>query len=169
MMTRHFWRVPHWTELCLCSAWSRSLPPSAALSRDTQDPSMVRRGYECSFYCLWKSYLCAHSLSLSSDLDWSAANDFIASASSDGTCRLWNSRSGVCLRVFTDAAGARTLCCRFPPNNNNLIVVSLNIISLDQKKWILSLAHGSRCISLSFSIFIFVLLGILDSFTYKLR
>lgn len=58
------------------------------------------------------------------DLDWSAANDFIASASSDGTCRLWNSRSGACLRVFADAAGARTLCCRFPPNNNNLIVVS---------------------------------------------
>ena len=84
------------------------------------------------FEVVYRACLCVHayyglfsvSPSLPLDLDWSAANDFIASASSDGTCRLWNSRSGACLRVFADAAGARTLCCRFPPNNNNLIVVS---------------------------------------------
>ena len=59
-----------------------------------------------------------------SDLDWSVANDFIVTASSDGTCRLWDSSSGACLREIADSAGARTLCCKFHPQNNNLLIVS---------------------------------------------
>ena len=58
------------------------------------------------------------------DFDWSVANDFIVSASSDGSCRLWDPSSGACLREIHDASGARTLCCRFHPDNNNFLVVS---------------------------------------------
>ena len=59
------------------------------------------------------------------DFDWSVANDFIVSASSDGTCRLWDPTTGNNLRVIADSPGARTLCCKFHPTNNNLVVVSL--------------------------------------------
>ncbi len=58
------------------------------------------------------------------DFDWSAANDFLVSASSDGTCRLWDSSTGACLREIHDTSGTRTLCCRFHPQNNNFVVVS---------------------------------------------
>lgn len=57
------------------------------------------------------------------DFDWSVANDFIASASSDGTCRLWEVASGRCVRELKDSA-AKMLSCRFHPQNNNLIIVS---------------------------------------------
>ena len=57
------------------------------------------------------------------DFDWSVANDFIASASSDGTCRLWETTTGKCVREITDS-GAKLQCCQFHPQNNNLIVVS---------------------------------------------
>lgn len=57
------------------------------------------------------------------DFDWSVANDFIVSASSDGSCRLWDPSSGACLREIHDASGARTLCCRFHPDNNNFLVI----------------------------------------------
>ncbi|XP_064395160.1 WD repeat-containing protein 13-like isoform X2 [Halichondria panicea] len=57
------------------------------------------------------------------DFDWSVANDFIVSASSDGTCRLWDPTNGSCLRVITDSPGARTLSCKFHPTNNNLLAL----------------------------------------------
>lgn len=57
------------------------------------------------------------------DFDWSAANDFIVSASSDGTCRLWESATGRCVREIAESS-SKVLCCRFHPQNNNLIVVS---------------------------------------------
>lgn len=57
------------------------------------------------------------------------ANDFIVSASSDGTCRLWDSSSGACLREIQDGSNAQTLCCRFHPHNNNILVVSNPTIS----------------------------------------
>lgn len=57
------------------------------------------------------------------DFDWSVANDVIVSAASDGTCRLWDTSSGVCLREISDSSSARTLSCRFHPNNNNLLVL----------------------------------------------
>lgn len=57
------------------------------------------------------------------DFDWSVANDFIVSASSDGTCRLWEVAAGRCVREIRDS-GVRVLSCRFHPQNNNLLVVS---------------------------------------------
>lgn len=57
------------------------------------------------------------------DFDWSISNDFIVSASSDGTCRLWDPTTGSNLRVIVDSPGARTLCCKFHPTNNNLLVL----------------------------------------------
>ena len=51
------------------------------------------------------------------------ANDFIVSASIDGTSRLWSPSSGQCLRVFSDAYLCPVLSCRFQPLNNNMIVV----------------------------------------------
>lgn len=59
------------------------------------------------------------------DFDWSVANDFLVSASSDGTARLWDPNTGSCLREISEGGGGRSLCCRFHPNNNNLVVVSL--------------------------------------------
>ncbi|XP_046864031.1 WD repeat-containing protein 13-like isoform X2 [Xenia sp. Carnegie-2017] len=56
------------------------------------------------------------------DFDWSVANDFIVSASIDGTSRLWSPSSGQCLRVFSDAYLCPVLSCRFQPLNNNMIV-----------------------------------------------
>lgn len=59
------------------------------------------------------------------DFDWSVANDFIVSASSDGTCRLWEAASGRCVREIPDSA-LKVLCCRFHPQNNNLLVIGNN-------------------------------------------
>lgn len=64
---------------------------------------------------------------LFSDFDWSVANDFIVSASLDGTSRLWNPTSGQCLRVFNDNWLCPVLSCRFQPLNNNMIVVSFSM------------------------------------------
>ena len=57
------------------------------------------------------------------DFDWSASNDFIVSASSDGTCRLWRTSTGACLREIVDSSTVKTLCCKFHPHNNNLLVI----------------------------------------------
>lgn len=62
--------------------------------------------------------------SLFTDFDWSAANELLVSVSSDGTARLWNPTSGDCLREISDGSSGRSLCCRFHPNNNNLVAVS---------------------------------------------
>ena len=59
------------------------------------------------------------------DFDWSLSNDFIVSASVDGSSRLWNPTSGQCLRIFKDNFLCPVLSCRFQPLNNNMIVVSL--------------------------------------------
>eukprot|EP00794_Sanderia_malayensis_P008926 gene8926-9878_t len=56
------------------------------------------------------------------DLDWSLSNDFIASASQDGTARVWNSTSGQTIRILPDTYGSAVLSCHFVPMNNNMIV-----------------------------------------------
>jgi WD40 repeat protein len=61
------------------------------------------------------------------DFDWSVANEVLVSVSSDGTARLWDSTTGSCLREISDGNSGRALCCRFHPNNNNLVAVS-NIV-----------------------------------------
>lgn len=58
------------------------------------------------------------------DFDWSMGNDFIVSASSDGTCKLWNTSSGTALREITDSSDSRVMCCRFHVHNGNLLLVS---------------------------------------------
>jgi WD40 repeat protein len=59
---------------------------------------------------------------LLSDFDWSLDGDFVLSASLDQTARLWNAKSGKCLRLVEDRNGSELLCCLFQPANNNLIV-----------------------------------------------
>lgn len=59
-----------------------------------------------------------------SDFDWSVANELLVSVSSDGTARLWDPRSGACLREISEGGSGRSLCCRFHPNNNNFVAVS---------------------------------------------
>ena len=55
------------------------------------------------------------------DCQWSAANDFILSTSLDKTIRIWNVKTGACLRSIVDIA--EDLCCLFHPQNNNIFVV----------------------------------------------
>jgi WD40 repeat protein len=57
------------------------------------------------------------------DFDWSVANELLVSVSSDGTARLWDPASGVCLREISEGGSGRALCCRFHPNNNNLVAI----------------------------------------------
>ncbi|CAI8025616.1 WD repeat-containing protein 13 [Geodia barretti] len=57
------------------------------------------------------------------DFDWSVANEVLVSVSSDGTARLWDSTTGSCLREISDGNSGRALCCRFHPNNNNLVAI----------------------------------------------
>ncbi|KAF5303936.1 hypothetical protein FQA39_LY01721 [Lamprigera yunnana] len=54
--------------------------------------------------------------------DWSANNDLIASASLDGTIKVWNVAHNVCLRTINDLTNAPLLCCLFQPTNNNLLI-----------------------------------------------
>ena len=68
------------------------------------------------------SVLCPHPLL--PDFDWSVANELLVSVSSDGTARLWDPSSGECLRQIKEGSGGHCLCCRFHPNNNNLVAVS---------------------------------------------
>lgn len=55
------------------------------------------------------------------DLQWSAANEFILSTSLDKTIRIWDMKTGACLRTIVDIA--EVLCCLFHPENNNIFVV----------------------------------------------
>lgn len=59
-----------------------------------------------------------------SDFDWSVANDYLVSASSDGTCRLWEATAGQCLRAISDTSGAQNLSCCFHPAYSNFVAVS---------------------------------------------
>ena len=60
-----------------------------------------------------------------SDMDWSLGNEYLATASWDGSIRLWNSSSGVCIRVLFANEKARThspsFAVRFHPMNSNLL------------------------------------------------
>ncbi|XP_027054020.1 WD repeat-containing protein 13-like, partial [Pocillopora damicornis] len=56
------------------------------------------------------------------DFDWSITNDFILSASLDGTARVWNPASGQCLRVVNDSHSCGLTACRFQPVNNNMLL-----------------------------------------------
>ena len=58
------------------------------------------------------------------DFDWSITNDFILSASLDGTARVWNPASGQCPRVVNDSHSCGLTACRFQPVNNNMLLVS---------------------------------------------
>lgn len=49
------------------------------------------------------------------------ANEYLLSASLDRTHRLWNTRTGACIRTVTEAA--EVLCCHFHPANNNFYAV----------------------------------------------
>ncbi|XP_065836959.1 WD repeat-containing protein 13-like isoform X2 [Oscarella lobularis] len=57
------------------------------------------------------------------DFDWSVSGDFIVSTSLDKTARLWDTKSGKCLRTMEDRNEGELLCCLFQPANNNLLVV----------------------------------------------
>ncbi|KAK4876748.1 hypothetical protein RN001_009254 [Aquatica leii] len=54
--------------------------------------------------------------------DWSANNDLIASASLDGTIKVWNVSNNACLRTINDPTNAPLLCCLYNNNNNNLLI-----------------------------------------------
>lgn len=56
--------------------------------------------------------------------DWSADNDHVVSGSADSTLRLWDSRTGQCLRVVKDPGQSGVSACLFQPVNNNMIIVS---------------------------------------------
>ncbi|KAL3621276.1 hypothetical protein CASFOL_036188 [Castilleja foliolosa] len=53
------------------------------------------------------------------DFDFSANNQYIASASIDKTVRVWDIPKGVCMRVIYGVSSQ--LCIRFHPMNNNLL------------------------------------------------
>ena len=59
----------------------------------------------------------------STDFDWSIGNDFIVSASSDGSYRLWKSSSGKCLRIIADTSGSMANCSCFHSQNGNFLIV----------------------------------------------
>ena len=56
------------------------------------------------------------------DIKWSIDNQFLASCSADKTLRMWNPKSGECVRILN--CGSETTCCAFHPLKNNLLVVS---------------------------------------------
>ena len=64
------------------------------------------------------------------DVDWSVANDYLVSASSDGTCRLWEATAGHCLRAITDTSGAQNLSCCFHPAYSNFVAVSVHYMGM---------------------------------------
>lgn len=56
------------------------------------------------------------------NFEWSTSNDLIVSCSYDGSVKLWDSASGVCLRTILDPFESSITACTFQPNNNNMIV-----------------------------------------------
>eukprot|EP00118_Oscarella_pearsei_P004689 m.20450 g.20450 ORF g.20450 m.20450 type:complete len:493 (+) comp28019_c0_seq2:150-1628(+) len=57
------------------------------------------------------------------DFDWSVSGDFVVSTSLDQTARLWDTKTGKCLRTMEDRNECELFCCLFQPANNNLFVV----------------------------------------------
>ncbi|CAF1069743.1 unnamed protein product [Didymodactylos carnosus] len=62
------------------------------------------------------------------DMQWSATNDLLVTASSDASVRIWQVSKGKCMRVIenTHMPGTENLCCCFHPINNNFIAVGNN-------------------------------------------
>lgn len=54
--------------------------------------------------------------------EWSLSNDLLVSGSLDGTVRLWDAKTGSCVRTVPDPSGAAILSCVFQPANNNMVV-----------------------------------------------
>jgi WD40 repeat protein len=63
--------------------------------------------------------LVGHSKTVT-DFAWSISNDFILSSSLDGYLRVWNVKTGLCIREIP--VGNEILCCEFAPINNNLLL-----------------------------------------------
>lgn len=57
-----------------------------------------------------------------SGFEWSLSNDLLVSGSLDGTVRLWDAKTGACVRTVPDPAGASIYSCVFQPANNNMVV-----------------------------------------------
>lgn len=55
------------------------------------------------------------------DIDWSSNNQYLSSSSLDKSVRVWDCKSGECLRVIYGTAPQ--LCVRFHPVNNNILLV----------------------------------------------
>lgn len=53
--------------------------------------------------------------------EWSISGDQLISGSDDTTTRVWDVKSGSCLRTVTDPQRARVLSCAFQPLNNNVV------------------------------------------------
>jgi len=68
-------------------------------------------------------HLIGHSSAVTG-CDWSMDNDLIVTSSLDGTLRIWDSHTGVCVRSVTDPSNAKLLTCAFLPANNNMVIVS---------------------------------------------
>ncbi|XP_064477690.1 WD repeat-containing protein 13-like [Ornithodoros turicata] len=62
-----------------------------------------------------------HSNGITS-FEWSQANDLLVSSSLDASVKLWDARTGLCVRTVPDSAGAPILSCVFQPGNNNMVV-----------------------------------------------
>ena len=121
MTTRACWPVRLVMEPSLSSTCPLSPPLSWPHCAATTELSMV----SCMCGPLSVSVVCPLPTLLSLlDFDWSVANEVLVSVSSDGTARLWDPASGACLREISEGGSGRALCCRFHPNNNNLVAVS---------------------------------------------
>ena len=100
-----------------------SEPPSLVSTLQGHSSAINGEGTREIMQRLREMLVISSSSSSPVDLDWSVSNDFIVSASSDGTCRLWESTSGQCLRVVPGTSGCQILCCRFHNFNSNLLLV----------------------------------------------
>ena len=70
--------------------------------------------------CVWWQGVC--------DVAWDARGQYLASASDDTTLRLWDVRTGACLRTLQGHTNY-VFCCSFNPQGN-LLVRALHCVKL---------------------------------------